>query len=468
MSYDVFISHSSQDKATADAVCHALEENGIKCWIAPRDVRPGFNYGAELIDAIYECKVMVLLFSENSNNSEFVQSEVERAFSKQKIIIPYRLSNEEISRNLELFLSGKHWIDAYSERERFESLIAATANVLGITLNAPVTQVAPTIAEPIAQPVAEPVAMQTVAEAPPAPVAPTPQPVAPAPQPVFSASQNGDSKNGNTWGNNGGAGLAAERDGWIYYTNGPSINKMRPDGSEDQEVIELGVHLIQVVDEWIYYRETYYYLYRVGIDGRNRQTVFGFATFHFCVSGEYIFFANSTDDGKLYRSNLDGSDLFKLGDQKVGYFIDVHDGTVFYGTHDDGWYSVPVNGGTPKALNIFGSSPCYADGWIYYLGKEFWSLNKVRPDGSDNQEINPPRKQGINISGDYIYYIDAASDNVYRVDFDGRNKELIYDGHIMNICITGDWIFMHEKRGGILHKMKLNGSEHVVMQRLQT
>jgi TIR domain len=33
----VFISHSSKDRATADAICTHLESAGIKCWIAPRD-----------------------------------------------------------------------------------------------------------------------------------------------------------------------------------------------------------------------------------------------------------------------------------------------------------------------------------------------------------------------------------------------------------------------------------------------
>jgi hypothetical protein len=37
----VFISHSSNDRATADAICAHLESAGIKCWIAPRDIEPG-------------------------------------------------------------------------------------------------------------------------------------------------------------------------------------------------------------------------------------------------------------------------------------------------------------------------------------------------------------------------------------------------------------------------------------------
>jgi len=37
----IFISHSSKDRPTADAICAHLESAGIKCWIAPRDIEPG-------------------------------------------------------------------------------------------------------------------------------------------------------------------------------------------------------------------------------------------------------------------------------------------------------------------------------------------------------------------------------------------------------------------------------------------
>jgi len=132
MGYDVFISHSSKDKLTADAICHAMEQNGVSCWIAPRDIRGGREYGEEIISGIENCKLTVLVFSEHSNDSPYVKSEIERAFSKNKIIIPYRLSNIEMSRGLEFFLAGKHWIDAYPSREVFDNLVAAAKNALGM------------------------------------------------------------------------------------------------------------------------------------------------------------------------------------------------------------------------------------------------------------------------------------------------------------------------------------------------
>ena len=60
---DVFISHSSKDKVIADKMCEALEEKGLKCWIAPRDITPGTEWAVAISDAIATIKVMVVIYS---------------------------------------------------------------------------------------------------------------------------------------------------------------------------------------------------------------------------------------------------------------------------------------------------------------------------------------------------------------------------------------------------------------------
>ena len=80
MPRDVFISHSAQDKKVAETICAALEESGIQCWVAPRDVRPGKSFPGEITRAIQQSKVMLLIFSTHSNSSEQVLREVQREF----------------------------------------------------------------------------------------------------------------------------------------------------------------------------------------------------------------------------------------------------------------------------------------------------------------------------------------------------------------------------------------------------
>ncbi len=112
MAHDVFISYASEDKITADAVCAGLERAGIRCWIAPRDILPSDNYDDAIIRAINSAKVMVVIFSSNIFQSQFVKSEVERGFSKGLVIAPFRIENVSPEGGLELYLGRRHWLDA--------------------------------------------------------------------------------------------------------------------------------------------------------------------------------------------------------------------------------------------------------------------------------------------------------------------------------------------------------------------
>ena len=82
MTHDVFISYSHHDKSAADAVCAKLEQHGVRCWIAPRDVEPGAEWAGSIIHAISKTKIMVLVFSKSANDSPQIRKEVERAFFK--------------------------------------------------------------------------------------------------------------------------------------------------------------------------------------------------------------------------------------------------------------------------------------------------------------------------------------------------------------------------------------------------
>lgn len=112
MAHDVFISYSSKDKAAADAVVAGLEQKGIRCWVAPRDLTPGISWGKGISDAIEASEVMVVILSENSNQSKQVAREVERAVSKEVAVIPFRIENFDPTGEMAYFLASEHWLDA--------------------------------------------------------------------------------------------------------------------------------------------------------------------------------------------------------------------------------------------------------------------------------------------------------------------------------------------------------------------
>lgn len=114
MAHDVFVSYSSKDKPTADAVCAVLESQGIRCWVAPRDIFPGSDWGASIIEAINGARVMVLVFSANANASLQIKREVERAVNKGIPVIPLRIEDVVPTASLEYFISTPHWLDAFA------------------------------------------------------------------------------------------------------------------------------------------------------------------------------------------------------------------------------------------------------------------------------------------------------------------------------------------------------------------
>ena len=131
MAHEVFISHSSQDKPVADAVTASLEQSGVRCWIAPRDIRPGASWGGAIVEAIEASSVMVVIFSAQSNASKQVMREVERAVQHDVVVVPFRIEDVTPSKDMEYFLSSTHWLDAMSpEMDAHLQELTKTVNLI--------------------------------------------------------------------------------------------------------------------------------------------------------------------------------------------------------------------------------------------------------------------------------------------------------------------------------------------------
>jgi hypothetical protein len=113
MSADVFISYSTQDKLAADAVCAILESQGIRCWIAPRDIALGADWTESLVNAIEACPLMVLVFSQHANDSRQIKREVNLAVDSGHTVIPVRVEDVMPSKSLKFSININHWLDAF-------------------------------------------------------------------------------------------------------------------------------------------------------------------------------------------------------------------------------------------------------------------------------------------------------------------------------------------------------------------
>jgi hypothetical protein len=131
--HDVFLSYSSKDKSWADAACAVLERHNIRCWIAPRDIAPGDNWGAAVMKGLKGSRIIVLIFSGHANASQQVHSEVERASSRGMSILAFRIEDVPYDDAMELHLAKRHWLDAFTPpvERQLESLARTVKTLLG-------------------------------------------------------------------------------------------------------------------------------------------------------------------------------------------------------------------------------------------------------------------------------------------------------------------------------------------------
>jgi ABC-type sugar transport system substrate-binding protein len=137
MPHDVFVSYSSKDKAVADGIVASLERNNIRCWYAPRDIKPSDDWGEAIANAIGNSKLFLLVFSGNANQSRHVLDELIVAIDEEITMLPFRIENLEPKGAMRLHLSSWHWLDAYapSWEAHIMNLIKNISGILDTSLN---------------------------------------------------------------------------------------------------------------------------------------------------------------------------------------------------------------------------------------------------------------------------------------------------------------------------------------------
>jgi hypothetical protein len=132
---DVFVSYSSRDKPVADALVATLEKAQLRCWYAPRDIRPGKVYGDAILDGLRNSRALVVIVSASSIASQQVLREVERAVHYGLTVVPFRIEDIKMTGSMEFFLSVPHWLDALTPplESHLTRLVEAVRGVLAST-----------------------------------------------------------------------------------------------------------------------------------------------------------------------------------------------------------------------------------------------------------------------------------------------------------------------------------------------
>ena len=89
----VFISYSTANQESADAIRNLFSKHGFATWMAPYDIPPGQKYAEVINRAIKGCDCFTLLLTQKSQDSVWVAKEVERAVHYRKLLIPISLES---------------------------------------------------------------------------------------------------------------------------------------------------------------------------------------------------------------------------------------------------------------------------------------------------------------------------------------------------------------------------------------
>jgi hypothetical protein len=152
----VFISYSSKDQHSAEAICNAIENRGFPCWISSRDIGPGQNFQSSIVQAIRGAKVMILVFSGNANNSEEIKKELVLAGQSRLVVIPVRVEDVAPGDAFAYEFATRQWIDVFQNWEHAIERVTQQIQAVIATEPTPVAPAAPRVTETVSIPPLQP------------------------------------------------------------------------------------------------------------------------------------------------------------------------------------------------------------------------------------------------------------------------------------------------------------------------
>jgi hypothetical protein len=131
MKNDVFVSYAGENAGAAEIIVAALEAVKLRCFMAPRDIPPGMERAAAIVDAICETRLFLLLHSAHANRSLQMARELQLVHDRHIGVFAVRLDDSQAAPNIDFFLRRQSVFHAVPLALRLEGLVCAVAARLG-------------------------------------------------------------------------------------------------------------------------------------------------------------------------------------------------------------------------------------------------------------------------------------------------------------------------------------------------
>jgi CRP-like cAMP-binding protein len=113
MKPEVFVSYSRKDWGLVIPIVQRLREAGTSVWVDQGDIDGAVLWAEEIVEAIENCKVMILMASNGSFASRNVVKELALASENNKSILPILLEPVEIPKTMKYQLAGVQYIEFF-------------------------------------------------------------------------------------------------------------------------------------------------------------------------------------------------------------------------------------------------------------------------------------------------------------------------------------------------------------------
>ncbi len=495
MAHDIFISYSHKDKVVADAICSYLEFKGSRCWYAPRDIVPGEDWAASIIEAIKSTKVMVLVFTDFSNVSQQVMREVNNAVSNGVTVVPFKLTDSMPTKGMEYYLSTVHWLDAMNRPldisiKHLDELVRAILSGTAPSSAAPeFVQAAPSGAKRPRWliPAISAAAVLLIAA-----ILVIPRLIGAEGGVGDGTSSEGSSTaleaiavptsgsvqiqdpdntgaQGNLQGNYQNGGIAASDGEWFYYrsNDGMSLYKMRLDGSEKTKLNSQQSDYIGVLDGYIYYYTggKNSGIWRMKTDGSDNTNLYIGTLEDMCIVDGRIYFKNSLDHLKLYSMDLAGKDVRCEGDLTGLYYLTFWNGKMYWSNDDDGGclYRANYDGSEmAKITEDAVDSITVSDGWIMYNNLGDYHLHIINAETLEDRTVMFEGIYDPTISSWGIIGASSSNDlRLFRSELGSSGGNVLSEGRVDNVCVAEGYIFFLDKETGQILMMDIYGENTI-------
>lgn len=159
-------------------------------------------------------------------------------------------------------------------------------------------------------------------------------------------------------------------------------------------------------------------LYRIGIDGKNKEQVYDYYVFTCSTDGSYFYYNGVIDNGSIYRfqTKSDVTEKFYecnsykpiVNHNEDIYYLDVDQNNALVHTNPRFDNPITLTNDSIDIYNVYGS-------YIYYQRyspKDGNALCRIKNDGSNFEVILEGDFCNINITSHYIYFQDFKTKNI--------------------------------------------------------